>query len=83
MPDWKPRKGMTYIAARRNDDLGPVKTVEVESDPDKLGRCRYTMLWMQDCDADISAGIPAGIRQKAQCFFAVPPLPDEVGNVPA
>jgi len=64
----------SYASAKR----GPLGTVRVEiySQPDDLGRCRYAEFWMQDCDADVSAGIPAGIRERAQEFFAVPPQPE-------
>jgi ATP-dependent helicase YprA (DUF1998 family) len=34
------------------------------------------MFWMQDCDADVVAGARAGIRERAQEFFAVPPQPE-------
>jgi len=80
MLDWMPRKGMAYVASQ--NDLGPV-SVEIGTDADDLGRCHFTMLWMQDCDADVVAGLPAGVRQRAQCFFTQPPLPLEVGNVVA
>lgn len=64
----------SYTSAKRGP-LGPMR-VEVHSQPDSLGRCRYTMFWMQDCDADVVAGARAGIRERAQEFFAVPPQPE-------
>lgn len=64
----------SYISAKRGP-LGAMR-VEIHSGPDDLGRCRYAEFWMQNCDADVSAGIPAGIRERAQEFFAVPPQPE-------
>jgi hypothetical protein len=64
----------------RYNRFGPVR-VELHTDkPDDLGRFRYAMLWLQDCDADVSAGIPAGIRERAQEFFGVPPAKLAVDN---
>lgn len=67
----------TYLA-QKCGPLGEHMRVELHTDPDELGRCRYAMFWMQDRDADVVAGTPAGIRERAQEFFAIPP--QEVGT---
>lgn len=63
----------TYLAEKRGP-LGEHMRVEIHSGPDSLGRYRYAMFWNAFRDADVSAHIPAGIGERAQEFFAVPPM---------